>query len=87
VKLLRSEWTEEELKQLAAIAAAGGTPFRAAARLKRGMISCQIQARKMGVPFQHLKIRRKKIFWKNVRRLKKNCFVSERRGYFTHLLK
>jgi hypothetical protein len=28
------------------------------------MISCQIQARKMGVPFQHLKIRRKNILEK-----------------------
>jgi hypothetical protein len=64
VNLLRSEWTEEELEQLAAIAAAGGTAFRAAARLNRGMISCQIQARKMGVPFQHLKIRRKNILEK-----------------------
>jgi len=36
----------------------------AAVRLKRGMISCRIQARKMGVPFVHLKVGRKNILAK-----------------------
>jgi hypothetical protein len=61
MKSLKKSWSEEELKQLAAIVAAGGTPLLAAARLKRGMISCRIQARKMGVPFAHLRIRRKEL--------------------------
>jgi hypothetical protein len=64
MKLLRSGWTEEELKQLAAIAAAGGTLFRAAAKLKRSIASCRTEARKIGVPFEHSKIMRKNILAK-----------------------
>jgi hypothetical protein len=32
-----SAWTDDELKQLTAIVAAGGTAFRAAAKFKRSM--------------------------------------------------
>jgi hypothetical protein len=44
-------WTDEELKQLSALAAAGGTAFRAAAKFNRSIASCRNQARKMGTPF------------------------------------
>jgi len=58
------KWSEEELKQLAAIVAAGGTPFRAAAKFKRSIQSCRSQARKMGVPFENLQIKRRNILAK-----------------------
>ena len=58
------EWSEEELKQLAAIAAAGGTPFRASVRFSRSIASCRSQARKLGVPFENSKIKRKNILAK-----------------------
>ena len=64
MKSLKSEWTEEELKQLAAIVAAGGTALRAAAKFNRRIASCRSQARKMGVPFENSKIRRKNILAK-----------------------
>jgi hypothetical protein len=48
----KSEWTDDELKQLAAIIAAGGTEFRAAAKFKRSIIACRKQARVMGTPFE-----------------------------------
>jgi len=51
VRLRKSEWSVEELEQLAAIVAAGGTAFRAAAKFKRSIISCRNQACKMGMPF------------------------------------
>jgi hypothetical protein len=49
-------WSEEELKQLTDFVAAGGTPLRASVRVKRTIASCRIQARKMGVPFEHTMI-------------------------------
>lgn len=55
----KSEWTEDELKQLAAIVAAGGTAFRAAAKFKRTVQACRNQARAMGTPFEPLYIRRR----------------------------
>jgi hypothetical protein len=64
MKSLKSEWTEEELKQLAAMVAAGGTALRAAAKFNRRIASCRSQARKMGVPFENSKIRRKNILAK-----------------------
>jgi hypothetical protein len=51
-------WTEDELKQLSALVAAGGTALRAAARFKRSIISCRSQARKIGAPFTHVRITR-----------------------------
>jgi hypothetical protein len=54
-------WTDDELKRLAAIVAAGGTPLRAAAALKRNLISCKNKARKLGTPFTPVRITRKKI--------------------------
>jgi hypothetical protein len=53
MKSRKSEWTEQELKQLAAIVAAGGTALRAAAKFNRRIASCRSQARKMGVPFEN----------------------------------
>jgi hypothetical protein len=59
MKSRKTKWSEEELKQLAEIVAAGGTPLRAAAKLNRNMTSCRIQARVMGTPFAPLRVRRK----------------------------
>jgi hypothetical protein len=64
MKLRKSKWSEEDSRELAAMVAAGGTPFRAAVRLNRSISSCQIQARKMGVPFENSTIRRKNILAK-----------------------
>jgi hypothetical protein len=64
MKPRKSVWSEEELKQLAAFAAAGGTTFRAAVRFNRSIASCRSQARKLGVPFENSKIRRKNILAK-----------------------
>ena len=60
------EWSEEELKQLTDFVAAGGTPLRASVRFKRTIASCRIQARKIGVPFENSKIRRRNILAKCV---------------------
>ena len=62
MKLRKSEWSEEDLKQLAAMVAVGGTPLRAAAKFTRTMASCRKQARKMGVSFVDSRIRRKEMF-------------------------
>jgi hypothetical protein len=64
MKSRKSGWTEQELKQLAAIAAAGGTLFRAAAKFNRSIASCRTEARKMGVPFEHSIVRRRNILAK-----------------------
>ena len=61
MKSRKSKWSEEELKQLAEIVAAGGTPLRAAAKLKRNMTSCRIQARALGMPFSSLRVRQKNL--------------------------
>jgi hypothetical protein len=53
------QWSEEELKQLAAIVSAGGSPFRAAVRFNRSIASCRSQARKMGVPFENSRTKRR----------------------------
>jgi hypothetical protein len=58
-------WSEEELKRLAQIVAAGGTPLLAAAKFNRSMTSCRVQARKIGVPFVHSRIRRKEMLAKS----------------------
>jgi hypothetical protein len=57
----KSEWTDDELKQLVAIVTAGGTAFRAAARFKRSINACRNQARAIGTPFQPLYVRRRNI--------------------------
>lgn len=54
----KGPWTDTELKQLAALAASGGTALRAAAKFKRSIVSCRSQARKMGTPFTHVRITR-----------------------------
>jgi hypothetical protein len=54
-------WTDQELKQLAALVAAGGTLFRAAAKFDRSIASCRNQARAMGVPFTPMRVARMNI--------------------------
>ena len=61
MKRLRSAWSDEDLKRLAEIVAAGGTAVRAAAALKRRIISCQNQANKMGTPFKNVLTVRKEM--------------------------
>jgi hypothetical protein len=56
-----SVWTDDDLKRLAAIVAADGTPFRAAAALKRSSGACRSQAKKIGTPFTPMQIMRKNI--------------------------
>jgi hypothetical protein len=63
-------WTGDELKQLAAIVAAGGTAFRAAAKFKRSIDACRNQARVMGTPFEPPHVRRRNIVAK--------CAAAER---------
>jgi hypothetical protein len=63
-------WSDDEVKRLSAIIAAGGSPVRAAAALNRKIISCQNQARKMGTPFMQLSVRR--------RMIKEKCAAAER---------
>jgi hypothetical protein len=60
----KREWTDDELKQLVAIVAAGGTAFRAAAKFKRSIGVCRQQARAIGTPFETLRVRRKRILAK-----------------------
>ena len=66
----KRRWSDAEMAQLAAIIAAGGTPMRAAAALKRRIASCQLQARKMGTPFRLKHIIRKQT--------KAKCEAAER---------
>jgi hypothetical protein len=54
-------WTDDDLKRLAAIVAADGTSFRAAAALKRVSGACRSQARKIGTPFTQTQITHKNI--------------------------
>lgn len=60
----KNEWTDDQLKQLAAIVATGGTAFRAAAKFNRSISVCRQQARAIGTPFEPLHVRRKKILAK-----------------------
>jgi hypothetical protein len=62
----KREWTDDELKQLVAIVAAGGTAFRAAAKFKRSISVCRNQARVMGTPFEPLYVRQRNILAKCV---------------------
>jgi hypothetical protein len=70
MKVRTQPWSDEELKRLEAIVAAGGSPVRAAAALNRKIIGCQAQARKMGMPFTQLSVRR--------RMIKEKCAAAER---------
>ena len=56
-----SVWTDDDLKRLAAIVAAHGTPFRAAAALRRSIAACRNQAKRIGTPFTPMQITRKTI--------------------------
>jgi hypothetical protein len=56
-----SVWTDDDLKRLAAIVAAGGTPLRASAALRRSIATCRNQAKKIGTPFTPMQIVRKNI--------------------------
>jgi hypothetical protein len=64
MKSRKTVWWGEELKQLTEFVAAGGTPLRASVRFKRTVASCRSQARKLGVPFENSRIRRKNILAK-----------------------
>jgi hypothetical protein len=54
-------WTDQELKQLSVLVAAGGTALRASAKFNRSKASCRNQARAMGTPFIHSRIVRMNI--------------------------
>jgi hypothetical protein len=54
-------WTDDELKMLTALVAAGGTPCRAAAKFNRNIASCRNQARAMGTPFTDSRVARMNI--------------------------
>jgi hypothetical protein len=56
-----SVWTDDDLKRLAAIITAGGTPLRASAALRRSIAACRNQAKKIGTPFTPMQIMRKNI--------------------------
>jgi hypothetical protein len=71
MKLRKSEWSEEDLKQLAAIVAVGGTPLRAAAKFKRTMASCRKRARKKLACRLRIRGSGGKRCWQRVRRIKK----------------
>ena len=64
MKSRKTVWSGEELKQFTEFVAAGGTPLRASVRFKRTVASCRSQARKMGVPSENSRIRRKKCIGK-----------------------
>jgi hypothetical protein len=70
MKVRTQAWSEDELRRLSAIVAAGGSPVRAAAALNRKIIGCQAQARKMGTPFTLLSVRR--------RMIREKCAAAER---------
>jgi hypothetical protein len=53
-------WSDADNELLKALAAAGASPIRAAAKFKRSTISVTTQARKLGVPFLPHRIARKK---------------------------
>jgi len=59
MRVRRRKWTDEEINKQMAIVAAGGTPARASAALKRSMASCQNQAGAMGKPFVPARTRRR----------------------------
>jgi GcrA cell cycle regulator len=66
----RGAWSDEELRRLAEIVASGATPLRAAAALKRNLLSCKNQARKLGTPFTPV--------WKMRRDIREKCAAAEK---------
>ncbi len=44
-------WTDDDLMRLKTLVSEKATPLRAAAILKRSMISVQVKARELGAPF------------------------------------
>ena len=67
---VRGAWSDEELKRLAELAASGATPLRAAAALKRNLLSCKNQARKLGTPFMPV--------WKMRKAIREKCAAAEK---------
>jgi orotate phosphoribosyltransferase len=67
---VRGAWSDEDLKRLAELAASGATPLRAAAALKRNLLSCKNQARKMGIPFAPV--------WKMRKVIREKCAAAEK---------
>jgi hypothetical protein len=63
-------WTDDEIRQLIALVAAGGSPARAAAKFNRSIAVCRTQARMAGMPFTPLRDRR--------RNLLEKCAAAER---------
>jgi hypothetical protein len=58
----RLSWTPEQIARLEAMIDAGATAFRAAAAMKRTIISVQTKARQLGKPFPHVRaIRRARL--------------------------
>jgi GcrA cell cycle regulator len=68
--LVRGAWSDEDLKLLAELAASGATPLRAAAALKRNLLSCKNQARKLGTPFTPV--------WKMRKAIREKCAAAEK---------
>jgi len=56
-----SVWTDDDLERLAAIVAAGDTPLRASAALRRSIAACRNQAKRIGTPFTPMQIIRQNI--------------------------
>jgi hypothetical protein len=54
-------WTEADNERLKSLVTQGATIIRAAAALKRTMVSVRIQARKLGTPFPPIREFRKKL--------------------------
>jgi GcrA cell cycle regulator len=67
---VRGAWSDEDLKRLAELAASGATPLRAAAALKRNLLSCKNQARKLGIPFTPA--------WKMRKAIREKCATAQR---------
>jgi hypothetical protein len=73
-------WTDDDLKRLAAIVAAGGTPLRASAALRRSIAACRNQAKTIGTPFTPMQIMRKNIKAKRAAPEKRWPDDASRRG-------
>jgi GcrA cell cycle regulator len=56
----RPRWTDEEDERLRALVAQGASVIRAAAALKRTILSVRDHARKIGCPFPTLRVARQK---------------------------
>jgi hypothetical protein len=58
---LKSSWTEADNERIRQFVKQGTSAFRAAAALKRTIISVRAQARKIGTPFATVRDVRKKL--------------------------